>query len=143
MLSNSSSDSDANGVFPNLGKLVMLPSARTLTLALTILAFVQARDHNVVSLFYNQRAEYPTQELEDHVYEMVQAYGAVHVDHSNPYDDNTDEARALLGSNSRAVGSLMTKKDGHATIVSSVSNLLNTIIGSGTVLKHLYFIAIF
>ena len=88
----------------------------------------------MVSLFYNQRAKFT--QFRNSKTEMVQTYVATHVDHFNTNDDNTDETRALLGSNTRPVGCLMTKKDGHATIVSSASNLLNTIIGSGT-LKHL------
>ena len=65
-------------------------------------------------------------------YEMVQTYGVVPENSAEPSLD-ADEARALLAGPSdpgtpskadRHVG-------GHATLTSSVSNLSNTIIGSG------------
>lgn len=63
---------------------------------------------------------------------MVQTYGVALAANLDPLlnDADVDEARALLGPNPNADGSLL-KKDGHATLVSSMSNLLNTIIGSG------------
>ena len=42
-----------------------------------------------------------------------------------------DESRALLGHVGEPQSKPDSKKDGHATLVSCISNLLNTIIGSG------------
>lgn len=42
-----------------------------------------------------------------------------------------DESRALLGRAGEPQNKPDSKKDGHATLVSCISNLLNTIIGSG------------
>ena len=62
---------------------------------------------------------------------MVQTYGVASAGKFDArLNGDVDEARALLGSDS--TGSLPKKKDGNATLVSSISNLLNTIIGSGT-----------
>jgi len=61
---------------------------------------------------------------------MVQTYGVVPNYSSEPVEslnDEIDEARTLLGSHSR----VDPQNDGHATLFSSISNLLNTIIGSG------------
>ena len=61
---------------------------------------------------------------------MVQTYGV-----ANEHGDSThhapgdEESSALLGGDSTVKRG---KLEGHATIVSSVSNLANTIIGSGT-----------
>lgn len=65
------------------------------------------------------------------LHEMVQTYGVASAGNSDFHlnSDNADEGRALLGSNSSRT--IFKKKDGHATLVSSISNLLNTIIGSG------------
>jgi hypothetical protein len=62
---------------------------------------------------------------------MVQTYG---VAEATDFDPSTggDEARALLGGDSAGVRKAEGKADGHATIVSCISNLSNTIIGSGT-----------
>jgi hypothetical protein len=69
---------------------------------------------------------------------MLQSYGVAPPTNVDTHmSDDLDEARALLGTNSSAIGSLAKRKEGHATLVSSVSNLLNTIIGSGT-FKRLY-----
>jgi hypothetical protein len=64
---------------------------------------------------------------------MVQTYGVASTGNFDSHlnGDNVDEGRALLGSNSSAYWIFAKKKDGHATLVSSISNLLNTIIGSG------------
>ncbi|KIK08887.1 hypothetical protein K443DRAFT_671943 [Laccaria amethystina LaAM-08-1] len=61
---------------------------------------------------------------------MVQTYG---VAEATDFDPSTggDEARALLGGDSAGVRKAEGKADGHATIVSCISNLSNTIIGSG------------
>jgi hypothetical protein len=59
---------------------------------------------------------------------MVYTYGVAPEDGAEPRHDNEDgEASALLGANA----SPTSKKEGHASIVSCVSNLSNTIIGSG------------
>lgn len=64
-------------------------------------------------------------------YEMVQPYGAT--DHPGvdveARDDTATEDASLLGSAS--TGKKATKREGHATMVSCVGNLANTIIGSG------------
>lgn len=65
---------------------------------------------------------------------MVQTYGVAPDEDSQPTPTNyTDamegESSALLGGNASAKG--VNKADGHASIVSCVSNLSNTIIGSG------------
>jgi len=66
---------------------------------------------------------------------MVQTYGVASAGKFDSHldGDNVDEGRALLGSDSSHSGSISSfkKKDGNATLVSSISNLLNTIIGSG------------
>lgn len=69
---------------------------------------------------------------------MVQPYGAVQspMDSASSDNENEDyfdsgaEASALLGSD-RDTPVILAGPDGHATIVSCVSNLCNTIIGSG------------
>lgn len=64
-------------------------------------------------------------------YEMVQPYGTTN--HSGvdveARDDTTGEETSLLGT--AATGQKVTKREGHATIVSGVGNLANTIVGSG------------
>ena len=62
-------------------------------------------------------------------YEMVQTYGVVPETSAEPSQD-TDEARALLA-DPNAPSKIDRHTDGHATITSCISNLLNTIIGSG------------
>ena len=61
--------------------------------------------------------------------EMVQTYGASGSQH-DPRGEGagTGESDALLGGAPQAPA----KRQGHATLVSCVSNLSNTIIGSGT-----------
>ena len=73
--------------------------------------------------------EEDSEEDEDDVFEMVQSYGIVQPSLAEPGANTGGEQSALLGgdrdtSNKRLV-------DGHASIVSSISNLSNTIIGSG------------
>lgn len=48
-----------------------------------------------------------------------------------------DESRALLGGAGEPQTKPVSKKDGHATLVSCISNLLNTIIGSGAYFRSL------
>lgn len=64
-------------------------------------------------------------------YEMVQPYGAT--DRSSvdveARDDTAGEDTSLLGIAS--TGQKATRREGHATIVSGVGNLANTIVGSG------------
>jgi len=69
---------------------------------------------------------------------MVQAYNAVpvSVEHEDRDDDERgveDEGSALLGGKASSVGSAKNNAErvGQATLTSSVSNLANTIIGSG------------
>ena len=62
---------------------------------------------------------------------MVQPYGTTN--HSGvdveARDDTTGEETSLLGT--AATGQKVKKREGHATIVSGVGNLANTIVGSG------------
>lgn len=44
---------------------------------------------------------------------------------------DADESQALLGRHSSSSSVVQSRADGHATLFSSISNLLNTIIGSG------------
>jgi hypothetical protein len=85
----------------------------------------------IITWSYKERFTSLTADKDD--IEMVQTYGVASTGNldSDLNDDHVDEARALLGSNSSGVGAFLKKKDGHATLVSSISNLLNTIIGSG------------
>lgn len=59
---------------------------------------------------------------------MVQTYGVAPVNDSEPTDQAGSEDSALLGGDATAkkVG-----RDGNATMISCISNLANTIIGSG------------
>lgn len=59
---------------------------------------------------------------------MVQTYGVAPVNDTEPTDQAGGEGSALLGGDATAKKA---GRDGHATIVSCVSNLANTIIGSG------------
>lgn len=60
---------------------------------------------------------------------MVQTYGVVPETSVEPSIE-TDEARALLA-DPNAPSKRDRHTDGHATLTSGISNLLNTIIGSG------------
>lgn len=69
---------------------------------------------------------------------MVQTYGVVPENDSEPIPTNyidaaEGESSALLGGDASI--KRKDKADGHASIVSSVSNLSNTIIGSGESIK--------
>ncbi|PSS34102.1 hypothetical protein PHLCEN_2v1854 [Hermanssonia centrifuga] len=61
---------------------------------------------------------------------MVQTYGIVPESARSDVETSrvAEESDALLGSDA---GPVKPKKEGHATIQSSVGNLANTIIGSG------------
>jgi hypothetical protein len=64
-------------------------------------------------------------------FEMARKYGIAREDGAEPGEDiEGGEASSLLGPN--AVTKVDGHAGGHASIVSSVSNLSNTIIGSGT-----------
>ncbi|RDB23312.1 Vacuolar amino acid transporter 5 [Hypsizygus marmoreus] len=62
---------------------------------------------------------------------MVQTYGIVPENSSEPGARNAGEHAALLGGERNTTTKPPIKPDGHATIVSCISNLSNTIIGSG------------
>lgn len=69
-------------------------------------------------------------------YEMVQPHSYGAVDHSSvdsvdveAMEDTAGEDTSLLGAAS--TGKNVTKREGHATMVSGVGNLANTIVGSG------------
>ncbi len=74
---------------------------------------------------------------------MVENYGAVNsVDAPDlPGTTTAAESSALLGGNRDATVKREGKADGRATIVSCVSNLCNTIIGSGECLRYSLFTA--
>jgi hypothetical protein len=70
----------------------------------------------------------PSAGSECEAFEMVQTYGIAREDDTEPREDIRDgEATALLGGTSATKD----RQDGHASITSCVSNLSNTIIGSG------------
>lgn len=79
--------------------------------------------------------------LDSYAYEMVQPYGAAN--HSGvdveARDDTAGEDTSLLGI--AATGKMVTKREGHATMVSGIGNLANTIVGSGE--PHLCNVIIF
>lgn len=58
---------------------------------------------------------------------MVQTYGVAPENNNEPADQASGEGSALLGGEA----TVKHGRDGHATIISCVSNLANTIIGSG------------
>lgn len=60
-------------------------------------------------------------------YEMVQKYGAVHTTTADATAGDS-ESSALLAVDAT---SSVRQKEGHASMLSSVSNLTNTIMGSG------------
>jgi len=64
---------------------------------------------------------------------MVQPYGAA-ASHEGEYegsDVREGESSALLGGNRDSTVKRVGLPDGHASVTSSISNLANTIIGSG------------
>lgn len=75
---------------------------------------------------------------------MVQAYNAVpvSVEHEDLDDERgaENEGSALLGGKASSVGLVKNdaEREGRATLTSSVSNLANTIIGSGASLPLSY-----
>jgi hypothetical protein len=81
-------------------------------------------DNNYISAFPHTECLGSDREA----FEMVQTYGITRDDGGEPRNDVEDgEATSLLRGNARET----VRKDGHATITSCVSNLSNTIIGSG------------
>lgn len=85
----------------------------------------------------NPQAHSPaaTPELTEGEYEMVQTYGIASENDSATIIVGDREDSTLLGSDSTA---RLAKVDGHATIVSCVSNLSNTIIGSGESIEEFF-----
>lgn len=65
-------------------------------------------------------------------YEMVQKYGAVVTTAADATEGDSEHSALLAG------GATPQLKEGHATIMSSVSNLLNTIMGSGMYSRSMY-----
>ncbi|KAF8159531.1 transmembrane amino acid transporter protein-domain-containing protein [Crassisporium funariophilum] len=61
---------------------------------------------------------------------MVQTYGVAPESSAEPNALETDEGRALLGG-PRRTSKVDSNADGHASLISCISNLSNTIIGSG------------
>jgi hypothetical protein len=76
---------------------------------------------------------------EDEGFEMVQGYGIVQETRSEPGASTGGEQSALLGDDRDTTVKRLVKPDGHASIVSCISNLANTIIGSGGCLIVLLF----
>ncbi|KAG6866585.1 hypothetical protein C0991_002073 [Blastosporella zonata] len=62
----------------------------------------------------------------EHEYEMVQTYGVARANDADPSGSGAGEGSALLGTWQK-----IEKKDGHASVVSCISNLTNTIMGTG------------
>lgn len=69
---------------------------------------------------------------------MVQTYGVAPRNDADPTSSGSGETSALLGGDSTNISKhtgndavVPVKSEGHASIVSCVSNLSNTIIGSG------------
>ena len=71
-------------------------------------------------------------EDEDSVFEMVQgSYGIVPQHPAEPGASSGGEQSALLGGDRDSSAKRLVKPDGHASVISCISNLTNTIIGSG------------
>lgn len=66
---------------------------------------------------------------------MVQKYGAVVTTAADPTEGDSEHSALLAG------GAAPQFKEGHATIMSSVSNLSNTIMGSGTYFCSIYLVS--
>jgi hypothetical protein len=81
-------------------------------------------DRHVVSALARTSISTPS---DSDAFEMVHTYGIAPESRVEPAHDD-GEASALLGQNATVKRSA---KDGHATLTSCVSNLSNTIIGSG------------
>lgn len=62
---------------------------------------------------------------------MVQTYGVVPANPSEPGESDGGEHTALLGGDRDSTAKQLAEQDGHATIVSCISNLANTIMGTG------------
>ncbi|KAF8659850.1 hypothetical protein AX16_001735 [Volvariella volvacea WC 439] len=62
---------------------------------------------------------------------MVQTYGVARESNAEPSSSNNETSALLGGDRDTTVKRTSGKADGHASITSCVSNLLNTIIGSG------------
>jgi hypothetical protein len=74
------------------------------------------------------------EEVDEESYEMVATYGVAREnDVDASYREGSDESRALLGGTSGSGTPAVPsgKRDGHATMMSCIGNLANTIIGSG------------
>lgn len=65
---------------------------------------------------------------------MVQKYGAVVATAADATSGDSERSTLL------ATDATPQQKEGHASIVSSVSNLSNTIMGSGMCLSSVYFL---
>ena len=70
-----------------------------------------------------------TKDSEEELLEMVQSYGIIEQSPAEPSPSSAGEQSALLGSDRDT--SIKRLPDGHASIISCISNLTNTIIGSG------------
>jgi hypothetical protein len=87
--------------------------------------------------------DYSKYEDEGEEYEMVQTYGIASNSSATldpPTAGNAEETNALLGGDRNAAGVRHdnAKREGHASVVSCISNLLNTIIGSGEFLQRVF-----
>jgi len=70
-------------------------------------------------------------EDEDEYFDMVQTYGVAQANGVDPGTVQGGEQAALLGSYAAPSVKRLDQRDGHASLISCVSNLANTIIGSG------------
>lgn len=71
-------------------------------------------------------------------FEMVQTYGAVRTAYaeSEPGPSSGSEQSALLGGERDTTVKKVAQRDGHATLTSCISNLANTIMGTGACLLN-------
>jgi len=130
IIPNSKLDSRLYCVF---GRLARIICTWTETCSIVVVAWTSdiRPDESTHKEAYLTKYTFPFDDaIHSEGYEMVQTYGVVPNYSSEPVEslnDEIDEARTLLGSHSR----VDPQNDGHATLFSSISNLLNTIIGSG------------
>ncbi len=65
---------------------------------------------------------------------MVQTYGVARDTAAEPSTSRSESSALLGGDRDTAVKRVQSPREGHASFTSCVSNLMNTIIGSGTFL---------
>ncbi|KAG6832262.1 hypothetical protein H0H87_002158 [Tephrocybe sp. NHM501043] len=86
---------------------------------------------NAPSASTTNTAHYTQDDDDDDEQEMIQTYGVAHANNAEP-GLNAGEGSALLGGVvAKSRNGAAQKRDGHASIVSCISNLTNTIMGTG------------